>query len=49
MHALFWLFGLALYVGLIAVMFGLLYLCIKNGVKNGIIEARRELEKKDQN
>ena len=49
MGAFFWIIGLLFYVGLIALFFFLLYLCIKKGVKNGIVEAHREIHKNSDN
>ena len=39
----FWVIGLAFYVGFLALLLFLLYLCIKKGVKNGIVEAHRDV------
>ena len=45
----FWVIGLAFYVGFLALLLFLLYLCIKKGVKNGIVEAYREIHKNSDN
>ena len=53
MHSVgvFWIIFLFIYVIFAVIIFGLLYLCIKFGVKHGILAAYREIEKekKDKN
>ena len=49
MGTFFWIIGLLLYVGLIALFLFLFYFCIKKGVKDGIVEAYREIHKNSDN
>ena len=49
MGAFFWIIGLLLYVGLIALFLFLFYFCIKKGVKDGIVEAYLEIHKNSDN
>ena len=49
MGAFFWIIGLLLYVGLIALFLFLFYFCNKKGVKDGIVEAYREVHKNSDN
>lgn len=41
-----WIIGLFLYIIFVAIIFALLYLCIKLGVKHGMLAAYEEIEKR---
>lgn len=45
MGALFFLFALMLYVGVIALIFLVTYFVFKKAIRNGLLEAYREIQK----
>ena len=49
MSAAFWIIGPFLYIIFVAIVFALLYLCIKLGVKHGMLAAYEEIERRRRN
>ena len=46
MSPVIWIIGPFLYIIFVAIIFALLYLCIKLGVKHGMLAAYEEIEKR---
>ena len=49
MSGIIWIIGPFLYMIFVAIIFALLYLCIKLGVKHGMLVAYEEIEKRKKN